>query len=459
MDVGNGNVVGPERRRGDGFRNHLYNNISLFKKIMSHNTTRRRFIKFVGFSGLGIVLGRSAPAQEESAAGATQPLVDSPPVLQCPDANGMTIAWAVNALALGAVRFGTDRNKLDQVACGDRLGLKAMHERFLHVRLDGLKPNTRYYYRTKTTPFVFHHSHRLEAKEPVSGEIYSFVTPGAGRESGSFAVMNDTHGKQPTLKKLAEKLDAVNADYTVWNGDLVDAYNDAEMAVASVLRPGDAAFAAERPLLFVPGNHDYRGAWARNLELALPAWEHPALEDRRCARNFVVRTGPLALIGLDTGEDKPDRHPAWAGQARFEPYREEQRDWLARALKSPAVATAPFVVAFCHIPLFDSRPDANPGDQIEGFASWQRQSANLWGPLLKEHGVQLVVAAHVHRHRYDAPTEDRPWAQITGGGHDMTRQVTVIHGKTKGDELEVVVDNIADGRELGRWMFSKRKLG
>lgn len=419
---------------------------------------RRRFLRFMGLSGLGLAgtsLLREPAVGEETAP--AKPLLDSPPVLQCPAEDGIAVAWAVNSLALGCVRFGTDREHLDREAFGDRLGLKEMHDRFLQVRLEGLEPNTRYYYRTETTPFLYHHSHKLEAGQPVLGEIHSFTTPGAARTSGSFAVMNDTHAKQPTLKALAAKLDELAADLTVWNGDLVDAYNDADSTVAAVLRPGDSAFAAERPLLFVPGNHDYRGAWARNIDRALPCWEHAAPEDRGCGRNFVVRTGPLALIGMDTGEDKPDRHPAWAGHVRFEPYRERQRDWLARALKSPAAATADFVVLFCHIPLFDERPNANPGDLIEGFASWQRQSADLWSPLLKEHGVQLVVAAHVHRHRYDAPTEERPWSQITGGGHDMTRQVTVIHGRAEGDELEVVVDNIADGKELGRWTFPKRK--
>ena len=39
----------------------------------------------------------------------------------------------------------------------------------------------------------------------------------------------------------------------------------------------------------------------------------------RLGRCFTLRHGPLAIVGLDTGEDKPDRHPAWAGLANFEP--------------------------------------------------------------------------------------------------------------------------------------------
>jgi hypothetical protein len=164
------------------------------------------------------------------------------------------------------------------------------------------------------------------------------------------------------------------------------------------------------------------------------------------------------MIGLDTGEDKPDWHPAWSGLAKFEPYRIAQRDWLERALKSEAVASAPFVVAFCHIPIFDSNPNANGGDALENWASFQRQAGNLWGPLFTKYGVQLVIAAHCHRFRYDAPTPDRTWTQIVGGGHEPKGQITVMHGKASADTLEVVVDELNTEKELGRWTLPKRNV-
>lgn len=398
--------------------------------------------------------------QEESLAqgSGNRPLIDSPPVLQCPTENSIAVVWAVNRQALGAVEFGTSKDRLNRTAYGEVTGLKANHDRFLQIRLEGLAPNTRYYYRTMTTPFIFHTSHKLERKEPVFSEVFSFETPGPNKSVGSFSSINDTHNNQPTLKRLMPKVVEVGSDYTIWNGDIVSAYDNANQAVEAILRPGGVAFATERPMLFVNGNHDHRGVWARNLPLAAPGWDHPAAEDRKLTRNFVVRTGPLVLIGLDTGEDKPDWHPAWAGQARFEPYRVAQRDWLERVLKSPEVASAPFVVTFAHIPIFDSNPDANGGDVEERWAHFQRQSGNLWGPLLNRYGVQLHVAAHMHRHRFDAPTENRQWAQIVGGGHEPKGQITVIRGKAEGDTMEVVVDELNKNEQLGRWTFKKRNV-
>jgi len=387
---------------------------------MQKNTTNRRhFLGLLGVSGAGLVSGLSLPTPSAFAQATPpdRPLVDSPPVLQCPTETGIVVVWAVGQSAAGLVEFGTDPQNLNQTVTGDVLGLNACHDSFLQVRLEGLKPNTRYYYRTITAPLHFRAGIVPERGEPAISDVFSFETPGPDKQAGSFAVMNDTHNNQPALKRLTDKLAEIKADYTLWTGDLVDHFDNADQAVEAVLRPGGSAFATERPMLFVPGNHDYRGRWARNLPLALPTWEHEAPADRKMMRNFVVRSGPLALIGLDTGEDKPDRHPAWAGLARFEPYRIAQRDWLERALKSKPVATAPFVVAFCHIPLFDANPNANGGDILEGYAYFQRQSATLWGPLLAQYGVQLVIAAHAHHFRYDEPTADRPWPQLIGGGN------------------------------------------
>jgi predicted phosphodiesterase len=432
--------------------------ILIGRKMMDKQIVpRRRFLSLLGLSGAGLFSGASLSnssvfAQEGSA----QPLIDSPPVLQCPTENSIAVAWAVGQRALGSVEFGTDKTKLDQTASGEVIGLKALHERYLQVRLEGLKPNTRYYYRTVTAPFIFHHGHKLEQQESVASDVFSFETPGLNSATGSFSVINDTHNNQPTLQRLTSKLAEIKSDYTIWNGDLVGSYDNPDMAVEAILRPGGSAFATERPMLFVPGNHDHRGEWARNLSLAVPTWDHPAPEDRHLPRNFVVRKGPLALIGLDTGEDKPDWHPAWAGHVRFEPYRIAQRDWLERILKSPAVATAPFVVAFCHIPIFDPDPNANGGDILDRWAQFQRQAGNLWGPLLTKHGVQLLIAGHRHRFRHDAPTADRTWTQIVGGGHEPNGQITIIHGKVSGDTMEVIVDELNSGTEFGRWKFPKR---
>ena len=425
-------------------------------------TNRRHFLNILTTTGAGLLVAPKLFAKEQDSISVSVdnslPLVDSPPVLQCPTETSIAVVWAVGRPAAGFVEFGTDKDRLDQTAYGEKYGLKNYHERFLQVRIRNLKPRTRYYYRTVTRSFDFINAYKFEQGEPVYSDVFSFETADSKKSTGSFSVINDTHNKQETLKRLTERLALIGSDYTIWNGDLVNSFDNANVAVEAILRPGNAPFAVEKPMLFVPGNHEYRGVWARNMPLFLPEWEHPAPEDRPFGRNFVVRTGPLALIGLDTGEDKPDNHPAWGGLADFEPYRTAQRDWLERALKSPAVATAPFVVAFCHISLYWDKPNANGGDSLEGYASFQRQAANLWGPLLSKYGVQSLIVAHEHRFGYYPATPERTWAQIRGGGPGPEGDVTVIHGIAQGNSLEFVVDELNTGKELGRWKFPERKI-
>jgi len=429
---------------------------------MTFTPNRRHFL-----GALGATFAAPALLAQESSAVAP-PLVDTPPSLQCPTPNAITVIWTVGQPAAGFVQYGTDKDSLDQTAYGDVFGNKAYHQRFMQIRIEGLQPNTRYFYRTVTRAFRFNNTYNFVQGEPEYGEVFSFEMPGESKAAGTFAVINDTHNNQPTLRVLGDRLRELKMDYTIWNGDLFDGITNEQTAISATLRHGGVGFSMEKPILFVPGNHEYRGEWARNLPFCMATWDYASEKtfaarwdaqrqpDLSTGRNFVVRNGPLALIGLDTGEDKPDNRSEWAGLALFEPYRIRQRDWLERVLQSETVASAPFVVAFCHIPLFDSRPNANSGDLPTGYASFQRQSGNLWGPLFVKHGVQAVISAHTHRFRYDPPTEDRTWAQIVGAGHNLEQIVTVIHGKAEGDKLEIVAEAVNRNEELGRWTFVPR---
>lgn len=121
-------------------------------------TDRRRFLGLLGTSGAALVgtafLETPEVRADEKPDEPEKPVVDFPPVLQCPTETGVTVVWAVKRQALGAVQFGLDKDKLDQSAYGEILGLKANDDRFLQVRIDGLEPNKRYFYRTVTTPLT-----------------------------------------------------------------------------------------------------------------------------------------------------------------------------------------------------------------------------------------------------------------------------------------------------------------
>ena len=385
------------------------------------------------------------------------------PVLQCPAPDSMGVAWAVSGLANGAVEFA-DNPQLQNattVRCGE-FGMTAFDDLALQVRLTGLKPGTRYWYRTITTTIAeYKHSYSIKMGEPETGDIHSFVTSGENVPA-RFCVMNDTHENWKQFGPIVDKILAINPTVTVWNGDATNTTEEKAHAVQTFLNPPIARkdYAANIPILFTNGNHDYRGKWIRRLdEVMMPRLpSERSSRDWDLKRNFAIRLGDVAMVGLDTGEDKPDWHPKWMGMANFSPYRRAQTLWLKEALARPEIDGAPYIVVFCHIPLFDSYPEANPGDLLENWADWQKECVDLWGPLFAEHGVQVVVAAHKHRYRFDPATADRSWAQVVGGGPGKNpwNVPTVIEGETVGGELKLTVHDILAGKVMATHAFKPR---
>ena len=144
--------------------------------------------------------------------------------------------------------------------------------------------------------------------------------------------------------------------------------------------------------------------------------------------------------------------------------------WLRDALQRPDISSAPYLVAFCHIPLFDSNPKSNPGDVAPAdadpqystdYAVWQRTCANLWAPLLAEARCQLVVCAHTHRYRFDAATPDRPWAQMVGGGPEGTKSgnsdcAAVIDAQVADGQLVVTAYDVVKNQQIDKQVFAPR---
>jgi len=375
-------------------------------------------------------------------------LLDSPPVLQNPTSHSVTVTWAVNAPATGWVEYG-ETPELGQRADAPVFGQHVYSSKFLRVPLTGLKAGKTIFYRVVVAPVTFIDAYHIERGEAEFGPVYSWTPLDAAAETASFSAINDTHERDETLAVLMAQLAERPTDFTVWNGDIFNFVDNEDQIVSHVLRPANAAYAAEHPVLFTSGNHDFRGQAARALSQAISPWQ----DESPLGRCFAVRQGPLAIIGLDTAEDKPDRHPVWAGLANYEPYREAQRDWLQTALQRPEIAGAPFLIAFCHIPLW-GLPGHNPGDTLEGYAYYCRHAQQLWHPLLEEAGVQLLISGHMHNFRYDELTAEHSYGQIVGGGPDLEK-ATLIRGDADRSRLRVVTYGLND-TELGRWEFEPR---
>lgn len=400
-------------------------------------------------------------------------------MLQNYAATSIGVAFAVSDMANGYVLIGRqpDLSDATKFKCGG-FRTTGMDDKVIQVRVTGLRPSTKYYYKIGADRISYkggYNMHIIGNEEQDT--IHSFVTAGEDTEA-HFCVINDTHGHMDTFDLLTNRIAELAPTCVVLNGDATNVQETIESEIDIFLKPDITRkdYASDLPYLFCQGNHEQRGMAGRQLEKVW-MFRQPQERDSKywdLGRNFAVRLGDVAIIGLDTGEDKLDTNPHFAGLFANEEYRHVQIIWLEDALKQPEIASAPYLVAICHIPLFDSDPTANPGDvypddsnpekYTSDYAYWQRFCGDTWGRLLDMAGCQVLLTAHSHVYRYDKPDSTHRWAQIVGGGPDLSYDPkeptfpTVMDVRTKNGKLVVDVYNAISGKILDTYKFDPRKV-
>jgi predicted phosphodiesterase len=384
-----------------------------------HTPSRRSFL-----TTSGLLAG--SPFLLDSALDAAEPAEGfrmlSAPVLTNPADDAVTILWATNHPATGWIEYG-ETEKLGQRFNGDRGGLLPFDDRAFKLRLAGLKPGTKYYYRAHAVRVDFkgpYNIRRLEM-ESAASEVYSFTTPNPKATEVKFTVWNDTHEVADTVKQLHAAHEKDPGDFLLWNGDQTNDVSTEERMIAQFLAGGIAPIAARVPYYYVRGNHDVRGPGARNL---------PRFTDVANGQYYYsFRRGPLAAIVLDTGEDKPDDHPVYGGLNGFAAFRSEQASWLAKEIEKPEMKEARIKVLFCHIPL--------RWKNEKSVGSFCKDGRDKWHDLLVKWGAQVVISGHTHSPAWLPADKDFPYGQLIGGGPKATA-ATIIRGRATAEGLTLV---------------------
>ena len=132
------------------------------------------------------------------------PLKVGHPCLQAPGSTTMGVSWAVSGLAKGVVEVADNPEfRNSRIVKSGGFGLVPIDTQSLQVRLEGLSPSTKYYYRTITTPFTdYANIYNAKLGEPIVGETHAFTTLGAGNHGG-FAMIYDTHAQWKSLELRA----------------------------------------------------------------------------------------------------------------------------------------------------------------------------------------------------------------------------------------------------------------
>ena len=341
-----------------------------------------------------------AAAEQSQPIAAPVGLTPGLPLVTAPTPDGVAVVWAVDAPATGWVEFG-ETDALGQIARGAVDGLRPFDERVISVAFRGLRAGAKYFYRTVTVPVNFPNQYKMSRGTALVSPVFSFTLPGAGA-TAKIAVWNDTHQQADSLSAVQKLTDEFAPSLLVWNGDVVaDQFMQEKDLTSAVLRAGkDMDPASTRPMLYARGNHDVRGALARQLPRYLPKpLEH--------GYQNLLRIGPVGIIVLDTGEDK-EGPQFYADLGEWANYREAQKNWLESAVQNPLFKDAPHKIVFCHIPLRWKKP--------EDKGSWCADGDARWSPIIARAGVQAVISGHTHGFWHDAPNAERSFHQIVGGG-------------------------------------------
>lgn len=238
-------------------------------------------------------------------------------------------------------------------------------------------------------------------------------------------MLNDLHDRPKSIPILLDLDKGKTNDFIFFNGDIFDYQVDEQQIINHMLQPCVNYFAKNTPFIYVRGNHETRGKFAR---------EFPQYYEHVGHAAFTL--GPVRFVILDTGEDKEDTHPVYAGIVDFDEYREQQAEWLKQEMKSKAFKKAPFRIVMMHIP-----------PRFSGDAHGVMHCTKLFDPLLEQGKVDLVLSGHTHEYKLHEPKKGQnAYPLIIGGGpRDGNRTLT----KITADKSKIQVNMLDDtGKEV-----------
>ncbi|GHE45589.1 purple acid phosphatase family protein [Sphingobacterium griseoflavum] len=394
---------------------------------------RRNFLRSLSLFGGLIVAKNSVFGGNGSKLAAEGFSVVAGPYLQTDFDNEMCIQWITQSDAHGWVLYGTDPGALELKAAGNpELGLLPLG-RIHRVTLRDLTPGATYYYRVVSKEVLDFQPYKLSYGTTLTSEVFQFVNQDIAKSEVSFIVLNDLHERHGAIERMIGLDDVESRDFVFFNGDMFDYQIDEQQLINVLLRPISKTFATRIPLHYVRGNHETRGVFARSIDRYFKQIGYTA---------FTL--GPVRFIVLDTGEDKVDEHPVYAGIVDFDGYRAEQAQWLKQEIQCSEFTNAAFRVVLMHIPPFYS------GDE-HGSA----HCSQLFNPLFNQGKVDIVISGHTHTHKiHKARPEIHAYPIVIGGGpQDGSRTLMRVHIDEQRLSLEVVDDR---GDRLATYQVDRR---
>ncbi|TWI85024.1 purple acid phosphatase-like protein [Lacibacter cauensis] len=399
---------------------------------------RRKFLtnaaKIAGVGAAGFIYIKGCdnePSEVEPGPGSKHVFLTDPYLLTL-ESSKLYIRWITNLKSYSWVEFGETENFTHRQHTVNN-GLVQANTRIHEVELDNLKPGTNYYYRVASKSIVKFQPYKVVYGETIYSKTFQFITMDEQATEASWLILNDIHDVKESYSHLISLNKNESFDYVFLNGDMFNDPESEEQVIELTIKPCAETFAAQKPMIFVRGNHDIRGQFARETidYLSFPNGAY-----------FTYRHGPVFVIVLDTGEDKEDTAAVYSGLVDFENFRRTQAAWLEKVLQSEAYKNAPFKVVKMHIPT-----------HYTVGAKGELHCRKLFTPLLNQYKVDLVISGHTHKYGVYPPNAAHHYPLVIGGGPKPGTR-TLIKVKANMEELKLqMLDD--SGKQVGEYIVKR----
>ena len=356
------------------------------------------------FTLLGLAAALTLPAQDFK--------ITHGPWLCDMTEDGVTVLWTTNKPALSWVEATEDDGRSFYAAEHTRhyetvAGRKQAHKTLHAVRLNNLRPGTKYCYRIFSQEVLeWKHGDNVLYGRTVASNVYKrapfrFRTFPATGTDCSFVILNDIHGRADDMTELCREINFGKHDFVMLNGDMSNSIENEEQLFRDFIDASVNLYASETPILYNRGNHETRGVFADRLHDYFPT---------RNGRHYqLCKVGSVCFLLLDCGEDKPDTDIEYGGLADYDAYRREECEWLRRAVASETFRNASARVVFLHIPL--------DGGTWHG----SNHLRNLFLPILNEAGINIMFSGHTHRYGFHPANNEVRFPVVVNGNQSYIR--------------------------------------
>lgn len=351
--------------------------------------------------------------------------IEHGPYLQEVTTDGSTIVFQTSVPTFSYIELKEGTDSSIKRYYQSNHGLKQANTNFFAVRAEDLKSATDYQYRIISKEMISFKPYKVTFGDSIASSWYNFKTVDPQAKGGSIFITSDTHSDAAKLDKMLELSDYKSCDAFFYVGDMMNYMSvGGEHPFSSFIDVSVNKFASAKPFEFVRGNHETRGDMARIFPMFFPK------RDDKIYGSYLL--GDIMVVMLDSGEDKSDSHPVYAGINDYDAYRTEQAEWLKKLVQTKAYKKAKYRIVLTHFPMVVDKKWRDEGE----WKGWY-DAVDKFLPILNKADVDLVVSGHTHRFHFHAKnTANNAFPQLEQGSICATR-LDIKDGKIKVKVLDL----------------------